>query len=73
MWHVMHQHLKVFMSLKLILFLMATFGYWIPVVAHTYVMISRTLKRVGSSQRESPNFEWVMVHELRLLLLGLMF
>ena len=26
-WHVMHQHLQVFMSLKLILFLMATFEY----------------------------------------------
>ena len=61
------------MSLKLILFLMATFGYWISVVAQTYVMICRALETVGSSQRESPTFELVMVQELRLLLLGLMF
>ena len=33
------------MSLNLILFLMAPFGYWIPVVAHTYVLICMALKR----------------------------
>ena len=69
----MHQHLHVFMSLKLILFLMETFGYWIPIVAHTYVMICRALGTVGSSQRESPTFMFVMVQELQLLLLGLIF
>ena len=72
-WHVMHQHLKVFMSLKLILFLMATFGYWIPVVAHTYALICRALETAGNSQRESPNFGWVMVQELQLLPSELMF
>ena len=51
------------MSLKLILFLMATFRYWIPVVAHTYAMICRALGIVGSSQRESSTFELVMVQE----------
>ena len=61
------------MSYKLILFLMATFGYWIPVVAHTYVLICRALETAGSSQRESPTFGWVMVQELWLLPLGLMF
>ena len=52
---------------------MAPFGYWIPVVAHTYAMICRALGTIGSSQRESPTFELEMVQELRLLLLGLMF
>ena len=40
-WHVMHHHLQVFMSLKLILFLLTTNGYTIPVVAHTYGLICR--------------------------------
>ena len=70
---MMHQHLQVFMSLKLILFLMETFRYWILVLAHTYVMICRALEIVGSSQWESPTFELVMVQELRLFPLGPMF
>ena len=72
-WHVMHKHLQVSMSLKLTLFLMATFGYWISIVAHTYVLICRALETAGSSQRDSPTFGWVMVQELQLLPLGLIF
>ena len=60
----MHQHLQVFMSLKLILFLMETFGYWIPVVAHTYAMICKALGIIGSLKRESPIFELTIVQEL---------
>ena len=40
-WHVMHHHLQVFMSLRLILFLLTTYGYMIPVVAHTYGLICK--------------------------------
>ena len=69
----MPQHLEVFISLNLILFLMATFGYWIPVVAHTYVLKCMALETVGNSKREIPTFEWVMVQELQLLPSELMF
>ena len=69
----MLHHLQLFMSLRLILFLLTTYGYMIPVVAHTYGLICRASGAVGSSQRESPTFEWEMVQELQLLLYGLMF
>ena len=72
-WHVMHHHLQVFMSLRLILFLITTYGYVIQIVAHTYALIFRAQGIVGSSQRESPTFGLVMVKVLRLLPLGLMF
>ena len=61
------------MSLRLILFFLTTYGYAIPVVAHTYGLICRARGIVGSSQGESPTFGLVMVQELRLLPLGLMF
>ena len=72
-WHVMHHLLQVFMSLRLILFLLTTYGYAIPVLAHTYGLICRAQGIVESSQRESPTFGLVIVQELRLLPLGLMF
>ena len=40
-WHVMLHHVHVFMSLRLILFLVTTYGYMISVVAHTYGLICR--------------------------------
>ena len=40
-WHMMHHHLQVFMSLRLIWFLLTTLRYVIPVVAHTYGLICR--------------------------------
>ena len=69
----MHHHLKVFMPLWLILFLLTTYGYAIPVVAHTYGLICRAQGTVESSQRENPTFGLVMVQELGPLPLGLMF
>ena len=70
---MMHHLLQVFMSLQLILFLLTTYGYTIPVMAHTYGLICRALETVESLQRESPTYRAVMVQELRLLPLGLMF
>ena len=61
------------MSLRLILFFLTTYGFEIPVVAHTYGLICRAQGTVESSQRESSTFELVMVQELQLLPLGLMF
>ena len=40
-WHMMLHHLHVFMSLRLILFLLITLWYVIPIVAHTYGLICR--------------------------------
>ena len=40
-WHEMFHRLQVIMSLRLILFLMTTYGYKIPIVAHTYALICR--------------------------------
>ena len=65
--------LQVFMSLRLILFLLTTYRYMIPVVAHTYGLICRASRTVESSQRESLTFKWAMVQDLQLLLYGLMF
>ena len=70
---MMHHHLQVFMSLKLILFLLSTNGYTIPVMAHRYGLICKAQGIVGSSQRESPTNEWEMMQELQLLLNGLIF
>ena len=67
----MLHHLQVFLSLRLILFLLTTYGYMIPVVAHTYGLICKALRTVGSSQ--SSTFKWAMVQELQLFLYGLMF
>ena len=53
--------LQVFMSLRLILILLTTYGYMIPVVAHTYELISMAQGIVGSSPRESLTSEWAMV------------
>ena len=69
----MHHHLQVFVSLRLILFLLTTYGYAILVMAHTYGLIYRAQGMVGSLQRESLTFGLVMVQDLRLLPLGLMF
>ena len=69
----MHHLLQVFMSLRLILFLFTTYGYVIPVVAHTYSLICRAQGTIESSQRESPTFRLVMVQELQLFPLGLIF
>ena len=64
------------MSLKLILFLMATFRYWISVVAHTYAMICRALRnnrkltkeesdlRVGNGARVAVAALWTYVLNL---------
>ena len=61
------------MSLKLILFLVTTYRYMIPVVAHTYGLICKAQGIVRRSLRESPTFKWEMVQELQLLLYGLKF
>ena len=61
------------MSLRLILFLLTTYGYIISVVAHTYKLICKAQGTVERSQWGSQTFEWAMVKELQLLLYGLMF
>ena len=61
------------MSLRLILLLLTTYGYAIPVVVHTYGLICRAQGTIGSSQKESQTFGLVMVQDLQLLPLGLMF
>ena len=58
------------MSLRLILFLLTTYGYAILIVAHTYGLICMAQGIVGSSQRDSLTFGLVMVQELRLFPFG---
>ena len=65
--------LQVFLSLRLLLFLLTTYGYVIPVVAHTYGSICRAYGTIEISQRENQSIEWATVQELQLLLHGLMF
>ena len=65
--------IQVFMSLRLILFLLITYRYMIPVVAHTFGLICKASGKVESSQREILTFEWAMLQDLQLLLYGLMF
>ena len=46
------------MPLRLIIFLLTTYGYIILVVIHTNGLICRAQGTVGSLQRESLTFEW---------------
>ena len=72
---MMHHHFQVFMSLRLILFLLTTYGYMILVVAHIYGLICRVRNsrkltkgepdlRVGNGARVVVSALWTYVLNL---------